>query len=633
MHYRGYLNRDLKSLDSWKESQFSPRRRRGSSLLARTSLLILLIGGAVAAFSMGGGLNIERLVWSGQSDNHRQAATIAVGSELALPIAGPAAAPKTLSDASQTENMRTDPAPSGNGSTTVALLPTTTAATGNAQPHSLSLKLPSTPPQQQTQLKTTAGTLPLQQTAAEETEDQTVAVTVDEEAGLLGSALEMISSVFERDESGSTDGDATAAAPPTKSESPSATTRTAAAGSRGEQNEIAATSQPVDDAIATEAVAQPDQLQAAAADSVDSWNEITIRRGDNLARIFDRNKASRGDLQRIIDLGGEAGKLTSIHPGQQLRLQLNSDGRVDQLEYPVDELRTLHVKRDGDRFTARVSTLNTEIRERVISARIKNSLYLSARDAGLSEGMIMELASIFGWDIDFALDIRTGDYFTVMFEELHADSGKIKDGSILAAEFVNQDKSFRAVRYTDPNGATSYYNPEGRSMRKAFLRSPVDFRRISSRFQRERWHPVLGKKRPHRGVDYAAATGTPIRASGDGRITFVGYKGGYGKTVVIQHGTSYSTLYGHLNGYRKGIRSGKYVKQGQTIGYVGSTGLATGPHLHYEFRVNGVHRNPLTVKLPAAEPIPSRYREDFLRKSKPLLATIEQHASTLLARN
>ncbi|HKJ77578.1 MAG TPA: peptidoglycan DD-metalloendopeptidase family protein, partial [Gammaproteobacteria bacterium] len=262
---------------------------------------------------------------------------------------------------------------------------------------------------------------------------------------------------------------------------------------------------------------------------------------------------------------------------------------------------------------------------------IETSLFEAGREAGLSDRTIMELAYIFGWDVDFALDIRAGDRFTILYEEQFLDGEKLRNGPILAAEFINRGRVVRAVRFTDPSGHTDYYSPEGRSMRKAFLRSPVDFRRISSRFQRERFHPVLGKKRPHRGVDYAANVGTPIKASGDGKIVFRGWKGGYGRAVILRHGGRYTTLYGHMSRFRGGLRTGSRVKQGQVIGYVGASGLATGPHLHYEFRVNGVHRDPLKVELPKAEPIRKAYRDDFRQASKPLLAQLEVLQRTRVA--
>ena len=250
----------------------------------------------------------------------------------------------------------------------------------------------------------------------------------------------------------------------------------------------------------------------------------------------------------------------------------------------------------------------------------------------MTDALIMELVGIFGWDIDFALDIRNGDNFALLYEEQFLEGEKVKDGPIVAAEFTNQGRTYRAVRYTNAKGRTDYFTPDGHSMRKAFLRTPVDFRRISSRFGK-RQHPTLNKMKMHKGVDYAASRGTPIKAAGDGKIIFRGRKGGYGRVVIIQHGGRYSTLYAHMEHFKKGQYVGKRVKQGDIIGYVGSSGRATGPHLHYEFRVNGTHRNPLTVKLPDAAPIEREYRKDFELKSRGLLSQLDTHTRTRVALN
>ncbi|MDX1654764.1 MAG: peptidoglycan DD-metalloendopeptidase family protein, partial [Candidatus Competibacteraceae bacterium] len=257
----------------------------------------------------------------------------------------------------------------------------------------------------------------------------------------------------------------------------------------------------------------------------------------------------------------------------------------------------------------------TETRTALSSGIIRGSLYQTAIRAGLSDKLIMELAEIFGWDIDFALDIRPGDRFAIVYEEQYLDGDKVGDGHILAAEFTNRGKNYRAVRYTTPSGKVHYYTPEGKTMRQAFLRTPVDFRRISSHFQPKRWHPVLGVKRPHMGTDYAAPTGTPIKAAGDGVVAFIGRKGGYGNAIILQHGKRYSTLYGHMSGFAESLKRGSKVEQGQVIGYVGMTGLATGPHLHYEFRIDGRHVNPVTVELPGQMPMPEEYRADFRRQT------------------
>ncbi len=349
---------------------------------------------------------------------------------------------------------------------------------------------------------------------------------------------------------------------------------------------------------------------------------VTVKKGDTLAAIFKREGFSPRELHDIMQLGSLTAALKDIRPGDSLEFRTDNTKQLAGLSYKTDITHTLIIERDSAGFSAREKIRSPELRIAHASATISNSLYRSGQQAGLTDNLIMELAGIFGWDIDFALDIRQGDRFTVLYEEKYLDGEKIGYGDIIAAQFTNRGETFEAVRFTNEKGDSQYFTPEGRSMRKAFLRSPVDFRRISSRFTRERHHPVLGKKRPHRGVDYAAATGTPIKAAGDGKIIFRGTKGGYGTTVVIQHGTQYTTLYAHLSRFKRGQRNGSYVKQGDIIGFVGSSGLATGPHLHYEFRVNGTHRNPLTVKFPDAQPIKTAYKKEFLAQTQPILAQL-----------
>lgn len=380
----------------------------------------------------------------------------------------------------------------------------------------------------------------------------------------------------------------------------------------------------------------PDTAAAASTGGDDSpgpaeahWEEAIVKHGDSLSSVFSTLEI-HSQLQPILELGKPVRMLKSIHPGQRFRA-LKIDGALSELIYEPDNQRRLRVQRTLHGYVAETEERQVEIRLQHAWGTIEDSLFSAGLDAGLSDNLIMELAGIFGWDIDFALDIRAGDQFAVIYEERYREGDKLGDGRILAAEFTNQGRSFQAILYTDPEGRSDYYSPNGRSMRKTFLRAPVDFRRISSRFQRERWHPVLGKKRPHRGVDYAASIGTPIKAAGDGKVIFRGTKGGYGKTVIIQHGARYSTLYGHMSRFSKHSRVGSRVKQGQIIGYVGKTGLATGPHLHYEFRVNGVHRNPLTVKLPSAKPLPKQHMDDFSAEAAPLLAQLELYKRTALA--
>ncbi|MCU7860628.1 MAG: peptidoglycan DD-metalloendopeptidase family protein [Candidatus Thiodiazotropha sp. (ex Lucinoma kastoroae)] len=390
-------------------------------------------------------------------------------------------------------------------------------------------------------------------------------------------------------------------------------------------------------AIETEPLAEvaapvePPAIEPAVVELKTHSTAYQIKNGDSLASIFKKYELSANLLHRIVHSSDTAKKLTNIRPGEMLYLNLDEEKNFLGLRLEQSKIHSLEITAVDDDFKAAELQKEVEPRTTHLSGTIANSLYISAKEAGLSERLIMQLADIFGWDIDFALEIRSGDRFTVIFQEDYLDGEKLRDGPILAAEFINQGRTYRALRYTDDSGNSDYFTPKGRSMRKAFLRAPVDFRRISSKFTRERYHPVLGKKRPHRGVDYAAKTGTPIKSAGDGKIIHRGKKGGYGRTVIIQHGQTYTTLYAHLSRYNKKAKRGQKVKQGQVIGYVGKTGLATGPHLHYEFRVNGVHRNPLTVKLPAAEPIAKKYRADFQMKIQPLLSKLELINRTLVA--
>ncbi|GMQ89300.1 MAG: peptidoglycan DD-metalloendopeptidase family protein [Gammaproteobacteria bacterium] len=368
--------------------------------------------------------------------------------------------------------------------------------------------------------------------------------------------------------------------------------------------------------------------EAATSSTVDheqrgSWHDVTIKSGDSLARIFTKQGVPPRQLHDIIASGGLAKKLTRIYPGQKLRMRTTPEDGLLELLYEIDALNQVQVTRSESGYDAQLIVRVPERRSVRSAGTIDNSLFLAAQQAKLPGNITMELAGIFGWDIDFALDIRHGDQFALLYEELYLDGERVGTGNILAAEFTNNGKVYQAVRYTDEQGRTDYYSPDGRSMRKTFLRSPVAFSRISSRFSLGRKHPILNRIRAHKGVDYAAARGTPVKATGNGKIVLRGKKGGYGKTVVIKHGSNYSTLYAHLNSYTRGLRTGSRVQQGQIVGYVGSTGLATGPHLHYEFRVNGVHRNPLTVKLPDAAPLPKKYRQDFKLATENLLAQLE----------
>ncbi len=330
-------------------------------------------------------------------------------------------------------------------------------------------------------------------------------------------------------------------------------------------------------------------------------------------------------MYELIDQAPAARALRRIMPGNEITFALSPDGELQELVYQRDRLRSLRFTRTEGSFGAEELERTPDVQIAYRRATIDSSLFLAGQAAGMTDNLTMELAGIFGWDIDFILDIRRGDTFSVLFEEHFLDGEKIGNGPILAAQFTNRGTTFEAVRYVDAAGESNYYTPEGRSMRRAFLRTPVEFTRISSPFNPNRRHPVLNTIRAHKGTDYAAPRGTPVKASGDGRVKFAGRKGGYGNTIIVQHGQTYQTLYAHLNGFRRGVRSGTRVKQGQTIGYVGSTGLATGPHLHYEFYVNGAVRNPVTVELPQAESVPASEMARFESQVQPIIAELEKY--------
>jgi murein DD-endopeptidase MepM/ murein hydrolase activator NlpD len=343
------------------------------------------------------------------------------------------------------------------------------------------------------------------------------------------------------------------------------------------------------------------------------WQEVTIQPGDTLTSLLQRAKLTSRDVARVIEDRTTRKRLRRLIPGKKFRLQVEASAtpRLLGIDYSLRDDSILSVRLDDDgHYYSVLQKPELEHRMRYASGVVTTSLYEAAQNAGLSDNLTMQLAGIFGWDIDFALDIRSGDSFSLLYDVQYHRGEKVADGTILAAEFTNQGRTYRAIRYVDDRGHSHYYSPKGRSLRKAFLRTPVDFRRISSRFGR-RFHPISKKWKRHMGVDYAARAGTPIHATGDGKIIFRGRKGGYGNTIIIRHGNVYSTLYAHMRHFARGMHPGRYVRQGQIIGYVGQSGLATGPHLHYEFRVHGVHRNPLTVRLPKASPIPRRFKHDF----------------------
>ena len=356
---------------------------------------------------------------------------------------------------------------------------------------------------------------------------------------------------------------------------------------------------------------------------------LTVGRGDTMEGLFRKNSLSISHLMQIAQLDEAKQRFRRLKPGDEFEVE-HEEGEIVSLYSKLDLTSALLINRQDDSFAAQLIEHPVELRKRSAYGVIETSLYESAADAGLSDKVIMNIAGIFAWDVDFVLDIREGDNYYVQYEEIWQDGKYVTDGEIVVAEFNNNGRTSTAVRFVDQTGRSDYFTPDGHSIRKAFLRSPVDFR-VSSSFNPNRLHPVLKTRRPHRGVDYAAPRGTPIRASGDGKVIFRGVKSGYGNTVILQHGGNITTLYAHMSGFVSKVRASSRVRQGQTIGYVGATGLVTGVHLHYEYRLNGVHRNPRTVELPQAEPIADKYRQQFFAEAAPLLEELDKFKSTQVA--
>lgn len=353
---------------------------------------------------------------------------------------------------------------------------------------------------------------------------------------------------------------------------------------------------------------------------------LNVRRGDSLSSLLTQAGIKASDWLAVARLKGDARALHHLQPGDTLDFRRDGDSLLE-LQLALDKARTLVITRTGETFTQSLLERPVEYRRLQLQASVQSSMYVAALDAGMTDRMIMEFAEIFAWDIDFTRDVREGDSMRVIFDEPHdPQTGEvIGNRRIVAAEYIGANhQSFKAIHYQPESGFEGYFDADGRPLRKAFLRTPVEFARISSRYSRGRKHPILNKVRAHKGVDYAAKHGTPIRATGSGRIAFAGTKGGYGRTVIIKHNEQYKTLYAHMSRYAKGLRNGDRVQQGEIIGYVGSSGLATGPHLHYEFHKNGRHRDPLSVKLPAADPLPKTELARFQLHSSPLLEALAQ---------
>lgn len=369
-------------------------------------------------------------------------------------------------------------------------------------------------------------------------------------------------------------------------------------------------------AAATYTPARP-ETGTPASDKITKNEDATlynVRRGDTISSILKRHNVFKAMPRLIADVGHKS-RLFNLTPDDSIELVIDN-GRLLSLKRAPDKTSYIIAMLRDNRYIVNEEIIPTTIRQAFATGTVSDSFYAAGLAAGMSDKQIINAANILGWDIDFVLDVRKGDSFVVVYNEEWLNGEKIKDLEITDIEYVNRGKPYRATRYTTSDGKTAYYTPEGKNVKRPFIRTPLDFTRISSRFNPRRLHPILKVHRPHRGVDYAAPTGTPVYSAGDGKISFRGVKGGYGNVVIVRHGHRYSTLYAHLSRFARGLRVGSRVRQKQVIGYVGSTGYSTGPHLHYEFRVNGVHKNPLSVKLPGAKPLPSKEIKRFLAQSQ-----------------
>lgn len=347
-------------------------------------------------------------------------------------------------------------------------------------------------------------------------------------------------------------------------------------------------------------------------DNTDYWQADQVRRDDTLASLMQRLNIDNTEAMDFLRYDNAAKPFSSqLRPGRSIQTQVTRNGELLKLEYEIDASSVLHIERTASGYQAQKITLSLEPRKVLKSAEINSSLFAATDAANIPDAVAMQIADIFSSEIDFHSDLRKGDRFSVIYEANYNNGELVKTGQVLATEFTNNGKTYRALMYRDPEGKVSYYTPDGKSLHKSFLRSPLEFTRISSGFTLGRFHPILQKMRAHKGVDFAAPIGTRVKATSDGTVKFVGVKGGYGNVIILQHQNGISTVYGHLSRFVAGLRHGMKVSQGEIIGFVGMTGLATGPHLHYEVALNGQQRDPMKIALPIASSIPARYKSDF----------------------
>lgn len=366
------------------------------------------------------------------------------------------------------------------------------------------------------------------------------------------------------------------------------------------------------------------QPEKAPAKTTERHVEI-VQAGATLASIFAKYQLSTNQLFAVLHAGNAQHVFGQIKPGQQMELVINNKYELQELVYHVSHTHIFKVTAEGNTFKTSETQLKPEKVMGYAGGTIKNSFYLAARKAGLNSKQIMELTKVFNSKVDFAKEIHPGDQFHVLYNEEFIQGKKLRNGDVVAAEFISGNKSHKIIYYTDPKGRSDYYTEEGNSTSQAFVRKPILNARVSSSFNLHRMHPVLHIAMPHYGADFAAPIGTPIKATGEGKVAFAGSQHGYGNVVIIQHNQRYSTLYAHMSHIAKNLKPGVRVKLGQTIGYVGMTGRSTGPHVHFEFRINGKRYDPMKVPLPHAESVAKIYRQDFMEKLAKYTHLLEMH--------
>lgn len=379
------------------------------------------------------------------------------------------------------------------------------------------------------------------------------------------------------------------------------------------------------DTVPTVLVSRPLELPAIApvpAVPPRYWAEDRIQRGDTVGSVLARLGVDDPAALALLRSDPLARPLYQLRPGRPLRVETDDDGQLLRLRSVTGGGTQVALRRDGERFVADADAAAVDVRIRLATGEIRSSLFAAADAADLPDAVTMQLAEVFGGDIDFHKDLKRGDRFAVAYEQRLIDGEPQPVARILGAVFVNGGRTLAAYLWRAEDGTEAYYSAAGAPLRKAFLRSPMEFSRITSGFSAARFHPILRVTRAHQGTDYAAPVGTPVRATGNGKVTFAGRRGGYGNVVELQHGGSFTTLYAHLSRVAPQVRVGARVNQGETIGFVGQTGWATGPHLHYEFRVGNVHRDPQTVALPTAEPVPAAQQARFAAAIAPTLAQV-----------